>query len=630
MSSPASKQGKSEDNTPTDIISVHVSTCATAAIPTNTDQLYALLALLFFLMVERAAITGYFMVFVLYFLQMFDWSSSLANAASQTFQAVLYLFAAIFAITSDAWLGRLSTTKFGLVGYFFGYLLTFLSSLPFAWQSFPYTPGPLSYSLFFIGFFLLGVSHATTRACMNVIIADQAQKLKDTTEDNSRLVERIFRYNAAACNAGPIISVIVVPLVRQYGQLKIRGTDFPSEHISSHVKMSVGTSYYYSFAICGGLYIIGMIVFLMYVKMYPSNVPDKNSNTLLQISSALKSALRNNNKCKKLRIKRTAPGDHRIRTLKPNQPSDHDQVDDHSIVISSECTDITDQHSSNQAHIHPPSHHYELMTISKKCPYRYSMLSHDSSNASDQTNMALNMTCELCLLDHCDQKYESLIADLTRISHVIPLFLVFMSLYFMSFSQFQSAVIIQADWMFRPSWFEPEHLMAIGCLTAVILVPIQDFGITFLQTHHGKVFKLGPQKRLSWGLGTIAAAMLYETVLQVFVRSKGGYNTNGVFSSSISVWWLIIYIILISWGVILTSSSALEYAYKTAPVYLKGTLTAMVMFSFFLGSILSVAVSPSVTPANLEYLFGSLTCVMMLSCLLHIVFFSKYDHNAAL
>eukprot|EP01135_Chromosphaera_perkinsii_P000946 Nk52_evm44s153 gene=Nk52_evmTU44s153 len=529
----------------------------------NRENLCALIALNVFLVAERGAITAYFVVFVLYFLQMFSWSSSDANATAQAFQGLLYFFAFIFSVLSDAWLGRLRTMQYGLVGYSVGYLLTILSSLPATWSYFPVTPGALSYTLFFAGFVFLGMSHATSRACMNAIMADQANTLKQASKKGAMIVERMFRYQAAAMNLGPIFTVIVVPYVRGYGEQKeyvADGHSIPSG-TDGDVQM-VGTSYYYSFAVCAGVYVLGMLAFFPYMKVYPTNKPDAQANSVLHTYGAVKTGFKNYFRWRR---------------------------------------------ASRQSQKKSKNEDYE--GGEKEC--------HCTVNPSD--------TCTKSILDHVDEKYKVLVQDLRSIRHVVPLCLIFLGCYLLVFTQVNSAAVIQAEWMSRPSWFEPEHLMVVGCLLAVVIVPIQDALITYLKTSHGNTFKLKPQKRITLGFLSLAFSMLFEAVLQYFVYRQGTFDENGIFSSTVSVWYLCIYIALLSWGVILTSSSAFEYSYTVAPAYLKGTLNALVQLGFLFGAIISVALSPSVTPENLQYMFAGLCGVMVVCAVTHHIYFRKYD-----
>eukprot|EP01135_Chromosphaera_perkinsii_P000945 Nk52_evm43s153 gene=Nk52_evmTU43s153 len=492
QSSPSAMQGddsirekqnekKSSSQTSHEVISIQSDISNTDKVENeiNRKNLFALIALNIFLLAERGAITGYFMVFVLYFLQMFSWSSSAANATAQAFQALLYFFAFIFAIISDAWLGRLRTTQYGLVGYSVGYLLTILSSLPATWSYFPVTPGALSYTLFFAGFVFLGMSHATTRACINVMMADQANTLKQASKKGAMVVERMFRYQAAVVNLGPVFTVIAVPYVRRYGDQKeyVAHGHSTTLGVNGDVQM-VGTSYYYSFAVCAGVYVLGMLAFFPYMKVYPTNKPNAEANSVLQIYGAVKTALKNYFRCRRASKQ----------SQKKNLNPDYEECG----KAACDCT---------------------------------------TANPFD--------TCTKSILDHADEKYKMLIGDLRRIRHVVPLFLIFISCYFLAFTQFQSAAVSQAEWMSRPSWFEPEHLMVIGCLTAVIIVPIQDSLITYLKTSHGNTFKLKPQKRITLGLLSIAVSMLYEAVLQYFVYSQGSFDENGIFTSPVRVWWLL-------------------------------------------------------------------------------------------
>eukprot|EP01135_Chromosphaera_perkinsii_P003750 Nk52_evm10s254 gene=Nk52_evmTU10s254 len=527
--------------------------------PNIQANIWPVLMLFVYLITERSSITAYYTVMIVFFLEMYDWDSVKSNGVAQAGQFLLNALTITVAVLSDAYLGRLRTLRMGIVSYFIGYVLTILSAFSFTWETFPYVAGNGSYALFFAGMIFLMTGNATSKSCVSIMIADQSKhynecvtatktgkgdEKRNKDASDSKVVEKIFRYINFIINFGCIFSLIIVPLVHRFGDKKV----IMGEH---NTPEEIGTSYYYSFLLCGGIYFIGALAFLSHSKHYLSDNPNKEKNSVLMILGCIRNGVSNKREAKR---------------------------------------------------------NVRISAVSQ----------HEHGSSSDKASWA----------QFVDDKHKTVAKDIQAITHVVILFLVYFTLFATVNGAYTTALVIQTSWMSRPDWFPPEYIMVVGAIVAVTVIPLIDITMTFFQTTKISAlrFKLGPQMRMTIGFVWMGIAFLYFTVLQYYVYDHGVPDSEGDFHSDVSVWYQLFFQFPFSFGLMLNNMSSLEYAYKVAPLYMKGTVTGLLQLSFALGAVVNLAYSPAVTAYGLVYILGSLSFLLFIASITHHIFFQKYDH----
>ena len=214
-----------------------------------------LLALGMFVICEKASSTGLSAVMLLYFMQMLNWSPQNATLAVQILQFSSNICTPIAGYLSDLPhpFGRLRTASVGFLIYGLAFVFFTLSAVPCAWDSFPELPGSAPLVLFLFGLIANAIGSSADKAIVPSLLGDQCKMLERHVP---RISQRIYRWQAICSNMGPVLLGGVVPYLHTYGIGKEYGGEL------------VGTSYYYSFALCTATFFIGWACFISQLGHY--------------------------------------------------------------------------------------------------------------------------------------------------------------------------------------------------------------------------------------------------------------------------------------------------------------------------------------------------------------------------
>eukprot|EP01135_Chromosphaera_perkinsii_P004869 Nk52_evm2s302 gene=Nk52_evmTU2s302 len=236
-------------------------------------------AIILLITLERSAFYGYFLVMIQYLIGMYNLPSDTANIISQTLSSSLSLVSVLGAYVSDSHLGLRNSALYSGSAYVCGLGLTFLASLPIIWKDYPMDSGDFSRVLFFVGMvgIFIGNSSKTVYA---VLLTEQANK-----SGNPLLVERVYRLYTFALNAGPTLSMLLVPSLHNFGPLKLIGETYK------------GTSFYLCFGTSFLLMMVGVLCFAYNsANLHNAGKPDGSSNPILRIFKTVRNGMANKRK----------------------------------------------------------------------------------------------------------------------------------------------------------------------------------------------------------------------------------------------------------------------------------------------------------------------------------------------
>ena len=474
-------------------------------------------AIIFYVVMERAAFLGFSLSMMQYLMEMLDLSSSTTNSIAQTFGFLTYAMSAVGGCVADAFWGRWKVCFYSGIAYLIGMGMAFVSSLPCVWSDFPHQAGPAPMVLFCtaLAFIIFGFG---SQRLMSVMLADQTA----ADADDPKTVERVFFLYTTAGNGGPTISVFLLPYLHTFGQQKRTGEE------------ALGTSYYFSFAGCFAFLFAGCVFFFVRRNRYVNAGPPTNG-AISDAMFAIQTSIKNRSECPK----------------------------------------------------------------------------------DERRGRAL--------LDFADKEYSGFSKDLQRILHVVWMFLVFVTVFLFLYGQMGSSIIIQATWMASPSWFPAASIVFFEAVACILFSNLLDLMLCCLKKRFGCT--PGLHMRNFVGMLVTVVCFVYYAILQLYISSHGSYSDDGSFSSSVSIWWQIPGQLLLALSSTLVLASSMEYAMTIAPKYMKNIILALLSMSFGLGCLLSVPVSPVITVDKLMYTFMGLSGVMLLTAVVYIVLYWKYDRE---
>jgi POT family proton-dependent oligopeptide transporter len=178
---------------------------------------------------------------------------------------------------------------------------------------------------------------------------------------------------------------------------------------------------------------------------------------------------------------------------------------------------------------------------------------------------------------HPDQAVDGVRAVL-RILIVFALVTPFWSL----FDQKASTWIIQGramaiphDLSWWPSWLiqDAAQMQALNPLLVMLLIPFNNIVLYPLLRRMG--FNVTPLRRMGWGIAFSGVAWIAAGVLQLWI--DGG--------DSVSLAWQSVPYLLLTFGEVLVSATALEFAYSQAPMAMKGVIMAFWYLTSTFGSL---------------------------------------------
>jgi POT family proton-dependent oligopeptide transporter len=124
----------------------------------------------------------------------------------------------------------------------------------------------------------------------------------------------------------------------------------------------------------------------------------------------------------------------------------------------------------------------------------------------------------------------------------------------------------------------PAQIMVVNGLFILAMVPIFTFGIYPLAS---KVFTLTPLRKIGAGLFLTASSFLIVSWIEAQIQA----------GHKVSLWWQIVAYMVLSAAEVLVSITALEFAYKQAPLKMKSFIMSLFLLSASLGNLVTYGVN---------------------------------------
>ncbi|NLA69086.1 MAG: POT family MFS transporter [Gammaproteobacteria bacterium] len=138
-----------------------------------------------------------------------------------------------------------------------------------------------------------------------------------------------------------------------------------------------------------------------------------------------------------------------------------------------------------------------------------------------------------------------------------------------------NAMLIPHDQWWWPSWLvkEPAQMQALNPLLVMLLIPFNNLVLYPALRRMG--FQVTALRRMGWGIAFSGVAWIAAGVLQLWI--DGG--------SEVSLAWQGLPYLLLTFGEVLVSATALEFAYSQAPHAMKGVIMAFWYLTSTFGSL---------------------------------------------
>ena len=138
-----------------------------------------------------------------------------------------------------------------------------------------------------------------------------------------------------------------------------------------------------------------------------------------------------------------------------------------------------------------------------------------------------------------------------------------------------NAMVIPHDQWWWPSWLilEPAQMQALNPLLVMLLIPFNNIVLYPLLRRLG--FVVTALRRMGWGIAISGVSWIVAGVLQLWL--DGG--------SEVSLAWQGVPYLLLTFGEVLVSATALEFAYSQAPHAMKGVIMAFWYLTSTFGSL---------------------------------------------
>ncbi|NLB13212.1 MAG: POT family MFS transporter, partial [Gammaproteobacteria bacterium] len=138
-----------------------------------------------------------------------------------------------------------------------------------------------------------------------------------------------------------------------------------------------------------------------------------------------------------------------------------------------------------------------------------------------------------------------------------------------------NAMVIPHEQWWWPSWLikEPAQMQALNPLLVMLLIPFNNIVLYPLLRRMG--FQVTALRRMGWGIAISGVSWIVAGVLQLWI--DGG--------SDVSLAWQGLPYLLLTFGEVLVSATALEFAYSQAPHAMKGVIMAFWYLTSTFGSL---------------------------------------------
>ena len=140
--------------------------------------------------------------------------------------------------------------------------------------------------------------------------------------------------------------------------------------------------------------------------------------------------------------------------------------------------------------------------------------------------------------------------------------------------QGNAMVVPHAQWWW-PSWLikEPAQMQALNPLLVMLLIPFNN--IVLYPALRKMGFQVTALKRMGWGIAISGVSWIVAGILQLWI--DGG--------AQVSLAWQSLPYLLLTFGEVLVSATALEFAYSQAPQAMKGVIMAFWYLTSTFGSL---------------------------------------------
>lgn len=138
-----------------------------------------------------------------------------------------------------------------------------------------------------------------------------------------------------------------------------------------------------------------------------------------------------------------------------------------------------------------------------------------------------------------------------------------------------NAMVVPHEQWWWPSWLvkEPAQMQALNPLLVMLLIPFNNIVLYPLLRRMG--FVVTALRRMGWGIAISGVSWIVAGVLQLWI--DGG--------AEVSLAWQSLPYLLLTFGEVLVSATALEFAYSQAPHAMKGVIMAFWYLTSTFGSL---------------------------------------------
>lgn len=208
-----------------------------------------------------------------------------------------------------------------------------------------------------------------------------------------------------------------------------------------------------------------------------------------------------------------------------------------------------------------------------------------------------------------------------EVKSVLSMLLLYLPLPFFwaIYAQIPSYWVFMADDTDRSIWgwkIPPNEVVSLNPIMDVILIPLFSMLIYPLAAKLG--FPLRPLQKMSMGLFFTSLSLVAAGLVQWAIRREP--------HGSVSLFWLIPQIFLISCGEITLAVTAYEFSYTQAPENMKGMLTACWSLTQSIGAMLTGLVSIA-TISNMSIAYFSFSGFIALLFIIFVVLAHKFQYR---
>jgi dipeptide/tripeptide permease len=211
-------------------------------------------------------------------------------------------------------------------------------------------------------------------------------------------------------------------------------------------------------------------------------------------------------------------------------------------------------------------------------------------------------------LQRQQEQQQQKLRDAAQAVYALPI-LAMLPVFWCLYDQQSSVWTLQATRMDTGS-LQPEQLNVVNPVEIMVLVPLFDRVIyPWLKNRHG--VDLRPLRRMGWGMVLAALSFFASAVVEHAIQRRANGidsdSSTAPSSGSISVWWQLPQITILSLAEIFLSVTGLEFAYASSPDHLKAFIMSLYLLTTALGDMLGGVLYSSVF-ANWNMVSAMSTC----------------------